>query len=50
MFDILEDGWTAFPIEAEFSRLKSMSDDWRLSHVNKNFAVGEYFIYKQLLV
>ena len=39
-FQIIEDGWNLFSIELEFSRLKTISDDWRLSDVNKNFAVG----------
>jgi myotubularin-related protein 9 len=38
-FDIIEDGWMAFSIELEFSRLKTISDEWRISNVNKNFAV-----------
>ncbi|KAI0223727.1 Myotubularin-related protein 9 [Lamellibrachia satsuma] len=43
MFDILQDGWQAFPPEAEFSRLKSCSEKWRLSSVNKGFQVcGSY--------
>ncbi|KAI1286005.1 Myotubularin-related protein 9 [Halotydeus destructor] len=39
MFDIVEDGWEAFQMEQEFSKIKMCSDDWRISHVNKNFAV-----------
>lgn len=39
-FDIIEDGWTVFSVELEFSRLKTISDDWRISDVNKNFAVS----------
>ncbi len=39
-FDIIEDGWTAFSIELEFSRLKTISDEWRITDVNKNFAVN----------
>lgn len=38
-FEMIEDGWNIFSIELEFSRLKTISDDWRLTDVNKNFAV-----------
>ncbi len=38
-FEVIQDGWTAFSVESEFSRLQAISDDWRISDVNKNFAV-----------
>lgn len=38
-FDVIQDGWTAFSVESEFSRLQAISDSWRISDVNKNFAV-----------
>jgi len=38
-FTIVEDGWTAFSTEAEFSQLVIKSDEWRISHVNKAYAV-----------
>ena len=38
-FQIIEDGWNLFSIELEFSQLKTISDDWRLTDVNKHFAV-----------
>jgi len=40
MFDIVEDGWDAFQLENEFSKIKMYSDDWRISYVNKDFAVS----------
>ena len=40
-FEVIQDGWTAFSVESEFSRLQAISDEWRISDVNKNFAVGE---------
>ena len=42
MFETLEDGWTAFQIENEFSNLLmyGLDDEWRISYVNKNFAVS----------
>ena len=39
-FEVIQDGWTAFSVESEFSRLQAISDEWRISDVNKNFAVG----------
>lgn len=42
MYDIIEDGWEAFQIQNEFTKIQS--DEWRISHVNKNFAVGINFI------
>ena len=40
MFDVFEDGWQAFLAESEFSRVKSHSENWRLSHVNKDYKVS----------
>ncbi len=42
-FEVIQDGWTAFSVESEFSRLQAISDEWRISDVNKNFAVFIYF-------
>lgn len=38
MYTILEDGFTIFGPEAEFSKLLTC-DEWRISNVNKNFSV-----------
>ena len=44
MFDIMEDGWQAFLPEVEFNQLKkSLGADWRISQVNKDFAVSSGF-------
>ncbi|KAI4465865.1 myotubularin-related [Holotrichia oblita] len=37
-YNILEDGYTLFKPETEFAKLLT-SDEWRLSHVNKNYSV-----------
>ncbi|CAH1247888.1 MTMR9 [Branchiostoma lanceolatum] len=37
MFDVIEDGWQAFPPETEFGRLSG--EDWRISYVNKDYKV-----------
>ncbi len=42
MFAIMEDGWQAFLPETEYGRLKSFSEEWRLSSINKNFEVFHY--------
>lgn len=40
MFPILEDGWTAFRPETEYSQLvTSQADEWRISYINKDFSV-----------
>ncbi|CAH1776264.1 unnamed protein product [Owenia fusiformis] len=39
LFDVLEDGWSAFLPESEFSRLLGHCEYFRLSHINKNFEV-----------
>ncbi|XP_050502906.1 myotubularin-related protein 9 [Diabrotica virgifera virgifera] len=38
MYTILEDGYTLFDLEVEFTKLIA-SDEWRVSNVNKNFSV-----------
>lgn len=38
MYSILEDGFTIFRPELEFSKLLT-GDEWRISHVNKDFSV-----------
>ncbi|XP_055914081.1 myotubularin-related protein 9 [Eupeodes corollae] len=38
MYSILEDGFTMFRPESEFSKLIT-GDEWRISHVNKDFSV-----------
>ena len=43
MFDVFEDGWQAFLAESEFSRVKSYSEDWRLSYINKNYQVCQIY-------
>ncbi|KAK2146123.1 hypothetical protein LSH36_631g02047 [Paralvinella palmiformis] len=49
MFDIMEDGWQAFLPEVEFNQLKkSLGADWRISQVNRDFAVCS--TYPQLVV
>lgn len=39
MYSVLEDGWTTFLPESEFSRLVQPGDDWRISYVNKDYKV-----------
>ncbi|NWX18838.1 MTMR9 protein, partial [Aegotheles bennettii] len=39
MFEIIEDGWRAFLPEQEFELLSSVTDEWRLSCINKEFSV-----------
>jgi hypothetical protein len=38
-FEVLENGWDAFQPEQEFGRFKEISEEWRLSNVNKDFSV-----------
>ncbi|XP_077487066.1 myotubularin-related protein 9 isoform X2 [Amblyomma americanum] len=38
-FVIMEDGWSAFTTEQDFAKIKLVSDDWRISLVNKDFSV-----------
>ncbi|CAF1533988.1 unnamed protein product [Adineta ricciae] len=42
-FDVIQDGWTAFSVESEYSRLQAISDEWRISDVNKDFAICETY-------
>ncbi|NXF08036.1 MTMR9 protein, partial [Smithornis capensis] len=39
MFDILEDGWSSFLPDKEFELLSSVTDEWRLSCINREFSV-----------
>lgn len=40
VYSVLEDGWTAFRPEIEFSKLVMLQpEDWRISYVNKDFSV-----------
>ncbi|KAF2979898.1 hypothetical protein EK904_009171 [Melospiza melodia maxima] len=39
MFKVLEDGWSSFLLEQEFEHLSSVTNEWRLSCVNKDFSV-----------
>ncbi|XP_063863247.1 myotubularin-related protein 9-like isoform X1 [Scylla paramamosain] len=39
MYNVLEDGWTTFLPESEFSRVIQPGDDWRISYVNKDYKV-----------
>lgn len=38
-FKLLEDGWTIYTLEDEFKEIKMISNDWRISNVNKDFIV-----------
>ncbi|XP_052666026.1 myotubularin-related protein 9 isoform X4 [Harpia harpyja] len=39
MFEIVEDGWRCFLPDEEFELLSSVTDEWRLSCINKEFSV-----------
>ncbi|KAM9616600.1 myotubularin-related protein 9 isoform 1-T1 [Morphnus guianensis] len=39
MFEIVEDGWRCFLPDKEFELLSSVTDEWRLSCINKEFSV-----------
>ncbi|NXR15879.1 MTMR9 protein, partial [Semnornis frantzii] len=39
MFEIVEDGWRSFLPDQEFELLTSLTDEWRLSCINKEFSV-----------
>ncbi|XP_030345548.1 myotubularin-related protein 9 isoform X2 [Strigops habroptila] len=39
MFEIVEDGWRSFLPDQEFELLSSVTDEWRLSCINKDFSV-----------
>lgn len=38
-FNFVEDGWSLFRTETEFSNLFTFTDGWRISSVNKNFDI-----------
>lgn len=41
MYNIIEDGWTAFRPETEFNKLvTTCGDEWRISYVNHDFRVS----------
>lgn len=42
---IIEDGWTAYRPEAEFTKL-TLGEEWRITHINQNFDVTNIFIIK----
>ena len=44
MYQVLEDGWTAFTVDSEFNKLIK-GDEWRISNVNADFLVTylDYF-------
>ncbi|KAJ6661222.1 hypothetical protein lerEdw1_015359 [Lerista edwardsae] len=39
MFEVIEDGWHSFLPEREFELLSSVTNEWRLSYVNKDFSI-----------
>ncbi|MBN3287373.1 MTMR9 protein, partial [Polyodon spathula] len=39
MFEVIEDGWNTFLPEQSFKQIESLTDEWRLSYVNKDFSV-----------
>ncbi|KAK1171745.1 myotubularin-related protein 9-like [Acipenser oxyrinchus oxyrinchus] len=39
MFELIEDGWNTFLPEQSFKQIESLTDEWRLSYVNKDFSV-----------
>nr|XP_056708637.1 myotubularin-related protein 9 [Euleptes europaea] len=39
MFEVIEDGWHSFLPEQEFELLSSVTNEWRLSYINKDFSV-----------
>ena len=47
-FEVIQDGWTAFSVESEFIRLQAISDEWRISDVNKDFAVTDWIDFSSL--
>lgn len=36
---IVEDGWQAFSLQMEFSRLQVQSPNWRLSRINEGYQI-----------
>lgn len=47
MYNMLEDGWSAFRPESEFSKLlvPGSNEEWRISYVNKDFMVIDSILY-----
>ncbi|XP_072265256.1 myotubularin-related protein 9 [Pyxicephalus adspersus] len=43
MFEVTEDGWHAFLPDQEFELLSLETEDWRLSHVNRDFSVCQSY-------
>ncbi|OQV17473.1 Myotubularin-related protein 9 [Hypsibius exemplaris] len=43
MFEILEDGWTIFPLESEYAKWIHGSDEWRVSHANRDFSICDSY-------
>ncbi|XP_043918708.1 myotubularin-related protein 9 [Protopterus annectens] len=39
MFEVIEEGWHSFLPEQEFALLNSVTDEWRLSYVNKDYSL-----------
>ena len=39
-FKPLEDGWSLFQAEVEFTNMVRSDSNWRISHVNKGYAVS----------
>ncbi|NXG11855.1 MTMR9 protein, partial [Sakesphorus luctuosus] len=39
MFELVEDGWCSFLPDKEFEQLSSVTDEWRLSCINRDFSV-----------
>lgn len=39
MFDIIEDGWQTFELEREYQKILQSTEDWRVSHANKGYAL-----------
>lgn len=39
MFDIIEDGWQTFELNREYQKILQSTDDWRISHANKGYAL-----------
>lgn len=37
LFDIIEDGWQSFELEREYNKFLQNTDEWRISHVNKQY-------------
>ncbi|GFU50483.1 myotubularin-related protein 9 [Nephila pilipes] len=48
LFDMLEDGWTSFLPETEYNKILQNKDEWRISHVNKDYTICP--TYPQLVI